>query len=212
MRHKVLLALLLIVVSAVLGATALREPLAVAASPFQNVLVGNTADNPVPVKQQGTADVNVTNTLGVRPAVPAGAFSVVPSGSLFLVSGPDPAGTGYAITSFTVNNPTDTPKIVDVFAAYGNTNDCETFSGAPGIPLAGPRVVVPTGDTVHLDFPQPFVFTVGEAPRVYVSGHWAAGPSPRAKPSSSATASRTQPAGAAVASIPPPCPRGPQTA
>ena len=72
MRHKVLLALLLIVLSAVLGATVLRDQIATAASPFQSVIVGNTADNPVPVKQQGTADVNVTNTLSVQPALPPG--------------------------------------------------------------------------------------------------------------------------------------------
>jgi hypothetical protein len=64
MRHKKLafgLALLVLLLSAVLGATVLREPIAYAASPFTNVIVGNTADNPVPVAQTGTANVNVTN-------------------------------------------------------------------------------------------------------------------------------------------------------
>ena len=158
MRHKVLLALLLIVLSAVLGATVLRDQIATAASPFQSVIVGNTADNPVPVKQQGTADVNVTNALSVQPAVPAGAFSVVPSGLLLLVSGPDPSGTGYAITSFTISNDNDTPRHVRLQAKYMATNDCGGFGGTPAVTIEGPNAVVPAHATVHLDFPQPVIF------------------------------------------------------
>ena len=159
MRHKVLLALLLIVLSALLGATVLRDQIAVAASPFTNVIVGNTADNPVPVKQQGTADVNVTNdALSVQPAVPAGAFSVVPSGLLLLVSGPDPSGTGYAITSFTISNDNDTPKHVRLQAKYLASNDCAGFGGTPAVTIEGPNAVVPAHATVHLDFPQPYIF------------------------------------------------------
>jgi hypothetical protein len=55
------LALLVLLLSAVLGATVLREPIAYAATPFQSVLVANTADNPVPVKLQGSADVTVND-------------------------------------------------------------------------------------------------------------------------------------------------------
>src|SRR5436853_4365543 len=72
----------LIVGSVVLGATVLREPIASAASPFTNVIIGNTSTNPVPVSEQnvdasgnvrvheqgtaavheqGVASVNVTN-------------------------------------------------------------------------------------------------------------------------------------------------------
>lgn len=64
LRHKKVglgLAVLVLLLSAVLGATVLREPIAYAASPFQSVLVANTEDNPVPVAQKGTANVNVTN-------------------------------------------------------------------------------------------------------------------------------------------------------
>jgi hypothetical protein len=66
MRHKKVglgLALLVLLLSAVLGATVLREPIAYAASatPFQNVIVMNTDAQPVPVEQQGTANVDVTN-------------------------------------------------------------------------------------------------------------------------------------------------------
>jgi hypothetical protein len=75
MRRALLPAFLLVLGAVILGATVLREPIARAASPFTNVLVGNTASNPVPVTvqntdtngdvkvhEQGTADVNVTNT------------------------------------------------------------------------------------------------------------------------------------------------------
>jgi hypothetical protein len=73
---------LLVVCGAALGATVLHEPIATAATPFMNVIVGNDATNPVPVAEQnrdgngnvrvheqgtaavheqGTANVNVTN-------------------------------------------------------------------------------------------------------------------------------------------------------
>ena len=63
MRHKkaAIGAVLLLVVSAVLGATVLREPIAIAASPFTNVIVANTNDNPVPTRQTGTANVAVVD-------------------------------------------------------------------------------------------------------------------------------------------------------
>ena len=81
MRKGALAGFLLIVGGAVLGAAVLHEPLATAASPFTNVIIGNTSDNPVPVAvqnadggivrvheqgtaavhEQGTASVNVTN-------------------------------------------------------------------------------------------------------------------------------------------------------
>jgi len=50
----------------VLGSTLFREQVARAASPFTNVIVGNTSTNPVPVQQQGTASVNVSNTPSVQ--------------------------------------------------------------------------------------------------------------------------------------------------
>jgi hypothetical protein len=73
---------LLLVCGAALGATVLHDPIATAATPFTNVIVGNDATNPVPVAEQnrdgnnnirvheqgiaavheqGTANVNVTN-------------------------------------------------------------------------------------------------------------------------------------------------------
>ena len=83
MRKEALAGLLLILCGVALGATVLHEPIATAASPFTNVIIGNASDNPVPVAEQnrdasgnvrvheqgtaavheqGTANVNVTNS------------------------------------------------------------------------------------------------------------------------------------------------------
>src|SRR5262245_35560085 len=101
MRHKKLglglaLLVLVLVLSAVLGATVLREPIAYAATPFQNVLVTNTAANPVPV--------TAGNPLPVKPVLPADQFSVFGRELNNPISGVDPGGTRYAITSFTITN------------------------------------------------------------------------------------------------------------
>lgn len=67
MVRKVGVALLLVCMSVVLGATVLREPIAHAAEKLTPVFVTNGAANPVPVAQQGTADVRVANaTLPVQ--------------------------------------------------------------------------------------------------------------------------------------------------
>jgi hypothetical protein len=101
MRHKKVglgLALLVLLLSAVLGATVLREPIAYAASPFQSVLVANTADSPVPVAQQGTANVNVTNeTLSVAqpPVTGGGGQRIV---AVTINEPPFPAQTASAMT------------------------------------------------------------------------------------------------------------------
>lgn len=62
MRKALIPAFLLVLGAVVLGSTLFREQLAQAATPFTNVVVGNTSTNPVPVQQQGTASVNVTNS------------------------------------------------------------------------------------------------------------------------------------------------------
>jgi hypothetical protein len=62
MRKALVAALLLVLGSAVLGATVLREPLAWAAKPIETVIVGNNASQPVPVQVQGTANVKLDPT------------------------------------------------------------------------------------------------------------------------------------------------------
>jgi hypothetical protein len=68
--HKTLIpAFLLVLGSVILGATVLREPIAHAASPFTNVIIGNTNSNPVPV----SGEVGITGT----PAVKSGDVATV---------------------------------------------------------------------------------------------------------------------------------------
>jgi hypothetical protein len=84
MRKALIPAFLLLLGSTILGATALREPLARAAVPIASVFVTNDASRPVPVREQnldadgnvkvheqGTAKVDVTNSsLSIAPAAP----------------------------------------------------------------------------------------------------------------------------------------------
>jgi hypothetical protein len=93
MKKAIIPAFLLVLGSTVLGATVLQERLAWAAPPLPSVFVTNDAANPVPareqnvdadgnikVHEQGTADVNVTNTsLPVEPPEPVagGSGSVI---------------------------------------------------------------------------------------------------------------------------------------
>ena len=64
MRTAIFVALTLVLGSAVLGATVLREPIAWAATtPFQNVIVTNTPNQPVPVA--GTVKIEGTSTVQV---------------------------------------------------------------------------------------------------------------------------------------------------
>jgi hypothetical protein len=154
---------LLVVGATILGSTVLREPIASAAQTVGTNIIGPLdAQGNVKVHEQGTASVAITNTADVQLSIPAGAFSSLqtegsPPGTRPVFSGPDPAGTNYAITSITVANPNATPAQVDVFAKYGTTNDCQTFPTGLPKEFIGPYIEVPANDTVHLDFPQPFV-------------------------------------------------------
>src|ERR1044072_9249136 len=79
MRRGALAGVLLVVCGAALGATVLHEPIASAASPFTNVIIGNDSTNPVPVaeqkrnangnvrvQEQGTAAVHEQGTAAVH--------------------------------------------------------------------------------------------------------------------------------------------------
>ena len=63
MRRVIGAVALLLACSAILGATVFREQVAWAATPFQNVLVTNTPDKPVPVV--GTVEIEGTSTVQV---------------------------------------------------------------------------------------------------------------------------------------------------
>jgi hypothetical protein len=67
-RRALIGALVLIVFGVALGATVFRTDIAQATGLAQSVTIDNTAANPVPVDEQGTVDVNVTNSsLSVTP-------------------------------------------------------------------------------------------------------------------------------------------------
>jgi len=85
--------------------------------------------------------------------VPKNAFSVVTNPTQ-PVSGPDPGGTSYAITSLTVANHGSSSLTAFAFARWSSTTDCGS-----GIFSSGPTVTVPAGETVHMSFPQPFVLS-----------------------------------------------------
>ena len=85
MRKVILGSILLTLASAVLGATVFRAPIAAAASPFTNVIIGNTDSNPVPVSvpvpvpvTSGGGDLPITggDTRLLQPAVTATAISI----------------------------------------------------------------------------------------------------------------------------------------
>jgi len=132
MRQKVLVVLLVIGISAVLGATILREPIARAAAPITSVFVSNDAAHPVPVvetradangnvkvHEQGTANVNVTNTsLPIAQAAPVtnGGSTV----ETFVGDGPQPMtpATASALMVRFINAGADTHM---VFRYQGNT-------------------------------------------------------------------------------------------
>ena len=146
--------------------------------PPQNVTVVNSPSQPVPVTgtiSVGSEPVPVTGTVNVgneavpvtgtvsvgnvvqfQPAISVGAFSkrFLFGSGLWLISGPDPAGTSYAITSLTLANVNDNAANVITYAGWSDT-DC-TLN--PTHFQHGPVVQLRANETVHLSFPQPFVF------------------------------------------------------
>src|SRR5690349_2862046 len=103
-------------------------------SPAQNVKVVNAPAEAVPV----TGAINVGNVVQVKPVIPAGTFSLFLT--VGLVSGPDPEGTNYAITSITFANPTGASTIASINGLWGGTSDCLSFPGGPPTLSTGPTV------------------------------------------------------------------------
>src|SRR6266511_163391 len=101
-------AFLLLLGSTVLGATVLQEPLADAARLAQGVVITNTPEQAVPVREQnldnGSIRVHEQGTISVRPVVPANPWHrvrIVNVGNRpFLTE--EPSGSPINITSLTV--------------------------------------------------------------------------------------------------------------
>jgi hypothetical protein len=141
-----------------------------AAENKQDVRVINTPTEAVPVALQGTATVTggvqilnpptapVPVTGRFLAAVPASAFSKGAWAWPTVISGPDPVGTRYAITSVTVTNGDSTAALVSLEGGttIPDSTDCMGWRG-DGINAI--RLRVPAGQTTHLAFPQPYVVT-----------------------------------------------------
>jgi hypothetical protein len=108
MSKAVTSALLLVLASAVLGATVFREPFANAARLSQGVLLTNTAEQAVPVREQnldgGSIRVHEQGRVAVRPTVPATPwhrFRIVNAGSHAALT-EEPSASAINVTSLTV--------------------------------------------------------------------------------------------------------------
>jgi hypothetical protein len=137
-------------------------PVGAAANAFISVFITDPTDTSHQARVDASGNlqvagsVTVANAPKVQVAIPTGQFSEYVISTPWTVAGPDPAGTNYAITSVTFTNEGNAPAFGDLEALYGTTSDCETFSSQVRSVL-GPVAQVLPGDTVHLDFPQPFV-------------------------------------------------------
>jgi hypothetical protein len=128
----------LIVGSMVLGATVLREPIATAASPFTNVIIGNTSTNPVPVSEQnvdatgnvrvheqGTAAVHEQGTAAVHEQ---GVASVnVTNGSL-PVTGTVNLGNSSMRVMHVASNVTIPKFTTFSLGGFQDTSDCSALA------------------------------------------------------------------------------------
>jgi hypothetical protein len=138
--RKSIVILMLIVGSTVLGATVLREPIAQAASPFTNVIIGNTAANPIPVAEQnldGGNNIRV-HEQGTAAVHEQGVATVhVDNGSL-PVSGTVNVGNSDMRVMHVASNetiPANTARLL----GFRDTSDCRALAAfvKPGdLPLA----------------------------------------------------------------------------
>lgn len=132
------------------------------------VTVINTPVQPIPVAPQGTT--TVVGTVGVSgtptvnaqqsgawsvgTAIPVTQFSRTGTASNDLVlSGPDPSGTRYAISSVTLSNANASP-----FNFYLSANTGALCVGSNNEHV-GPAIVLAASQTMTIPFPQPFVLS-----------------------------------------------------
>lgn len=129
MRKPLLAAVLLIVGSVVLGATVLHEPIAKAASPFTNVIVGNTAANPVPVTVQdvdGNSNIRV-HEQGTAAVHEQGTASVNVTNSSIPVTGTVSVGNSNIRVIHVASNVT-VPKNTAFNTGFQDTSDCRSVA------------------------------------------------------------------------------------
>ena len=117
------------------------------------------AQLPLPVNINNTA-----NPLHVLITSPANAFSTPPQQVVLGRGGdpsltPDPSGTRYAISSFTVSNPTGITSEIHMSAVAVNGSPTNCFLSPINVvaEAQGPRLTVAAQSTATLTFPQPFI-------------------------------------------------------
>ena len=149
---KIGLFILTIAVALGLGATVLRNPLAEAASPFTNVIVGNTSSNPVPVTEQ---NVDTNGNLKVHEQGTANtAVTAYPQASAVHEDGGDLDSTNsfniidefgpINASTIVLNNVTDGCEVLFSVGVGGHT----TFEFM--VPAAH-TVTIPLPETVAID-------------------------------------------------------------
>jgi hypothetical protein len=129
MRRRAGLAALIVVAGMVLGATVFREQVAQAAMAVLKVQVVNPTTSPVPVHEQGTANVNVTNpNSSPVPVAPQGTQNV------------------------TVTNPNSSPVPVAPQGTQNvNVTNGSLAVGPPApVPSGGQRLQVDAGQTTPI--------------------------------------------------------------
>lgn len=176
-------------VSSVFVTNDASHPVSVHEQGTASVQVANDAAHAVPVAPQGTVPVTVGGTVATRTEIPATQFSDVFSpgraGVDAVISGPDPAGTSYAISTIAAADNTTVAgggeTGVVAAAAPGNTCPTPPYNAAN----YGPVLVDGTESTPSISFTQPYIlspptstdpvclmgFIVGGAPTVSVVGY-----------------------------------------
>ena len=132
--------------SLLLGATVLREPIAYAAQSISATIIGPLdANGNVMVHEQGTADVNVTNTdLGVHGTVSVSAPSPISSGAR--------QASADGGVSFKLNAGTQTASVINVDMTPGVTGfRLYTEGGGIAVGFLGPG----EGGQAHILLPLP---------------------------------------------------------
>lgn len=145
MRKALVPAFLVVMGAVILGSTVFREQLVRAATtPFQDVVVTNTSTNPVPVQQQGTTNVNVTNT--TLPVHEQGTATVTGTVGLSTAANTvklDPTGNSVELGA------TDKGKLD---TANTHLAAIDTATGKLNFDGSGNLKVAPQGSqTVHVD-------------------------------------------------------------
>jgi hypothetical protein len=120
------------------------------------------------VDATGSVKVRLSNPNGApgnQFSLPPAQLSLSPAGSVLV--NPDPSGTRYLISSFTVTNPT--AQTITVFLnSYGvqfASNGCAAITNQVSM-AKGPSVTVGPNTTGSLTFPQPFVIKFVTGPKV----------------------------------------------